>query len=138
LEFIHIADPTGAYCTQNNLRRVGLLGTAFTMQQPFYRERLQWQYQLDVLVPTPAEQAFVHKVIYEELCLGAILESSKQRYLNIIDNLRKLGAEAVILGCTEIGLLVRQSDVDVPLVDTTAMHAEAAVCRALTEIQGRG
>lgn len=129
--FIHIADPVGRAAVQAGLRTVGLLGTQFTMSQPFLRERLVTGYGLSVLVPPAAEQMSVHKIIYDELCGGIIKQSSRDIYLAIIKGMGERGAQAVILGCTEISLLLKPSDVEIPLLDTTALHAEAAVAFAL-------
>jgi aspartate racemase len=131
IPLLHIADATGEALVAAGVRRVGLLGTAFTMEQRFYRGRLQDRYGLDVLVPGERQRAEVHRIIYEELCLGRIEAGSRAAYLRAIDELAAAGAEAVILGCTEIGLLVSQDDTAVPLFDTTAIHAECAVRRAL-------
>ena len=133
IPLIHIADPTAQAIQQARFQTVGLLGTRFTMEQDFYRGRLVEKHALDVLVPEPADREIVHRVIYAELVLGRILPDSKQRYLDIIDNLVKEGAEGVILGCTEIGLLVKAEDCKVPLFDTTRIHAVAAVEYALAE-----
>jgi len=110
--------------------RVGLLGTRFTMEQDFYTGRLA-EHGIEVLVPGEAERECVHRVIYDELCLGEVRGASRDEYLRIIDGLAARGAGAVIEGCTEIGMLVRQDDTDVPLFDTTAIHAAAAVSEAL-------
>jgi aspartate racemase len=131
LPFIHIADPTGRAAVQSGFGTVGLLGTQFTMTQPFLQERLVKEYGLTVLVPPQAEQKSVHEIIYDELCGGIIKQSSRDTYREIIREMCERGAKAVILGCTEISLLLKASDVEVPLVDTTALHAEAAVTFAL-------
>jgi aspartate racemase len=128
---LHIADATGETMRADGIRRAGLLGTRFTMREAFYRERLQERFGLEVLTPTDDEQERVHKVIYEELCRGQIQPASREDYLRIIDGLRHQGAEAVILGCTEIALLVAQSHTAVPLYDTTRLHALKAVEFAL-------
>ncbi|MEZ5476084.1 MAG: aspartate/glutamate racemase family protein [Thiolinea sp.] len=133
IPLLHIADATAEVILAQGMRRVGLLGTAFTMEQDFYKGRLQEKFGLEVRVPEAAERALVHRVIYQELCLGQTLEASRQAYLHIIRQLADQGAEAVILGCTEIGLLVKQADTDVPLLDTTAIHAAHAVRFALEE-----
>ncbi len=127
IPLLHIADATGSRLMADGVRRVGLLGTRFTMEQPFYRERLEQRFGIDVLVPEPAARERVHRIIYDELCLGRIRDTSRQAYLDIIGSLRQAGAEAVILGCTEIALLVQQEQTVVPLYDTTALHAAAAV-----------
>lgn len=129
--FLHIADAVGAALHATGVHRVGLLGTRFTMREAFYRDRLRQHFGLDVLVPPQIEQERVNAVIYEELCSGHIEETSRQDYLDIIDGLQRAGAEAVILGCTEIGLLVQQHHTTVPLYDTTRLHALKAVEFAL-------
>jgi aspartate racemase len=131
LPLLHIADPTAARIQTAGLRRVGLLGTAFTMEQDFYKGRLVQEHGLEVLVPEAPDRALVHRIIYEELVQGCILESSRQTYREVIERLVARGAEAIILGCTEIMLLVAPGDCPVPLYDTTGLHAEAAVARAL-------
>ena len=131
IPLLHIADATGAALSNDGLSRIALLGTAFTMEQDFYRKRLQEVFNLDVLVPSAAGRAIVHRVIYEELCKGEISADSRTAYLRIIEELAGRGAEAVILGCTEIGMLVSQPDTAVPLYDTTAIHAARAVEFAL-------
>ena len=133
LPLLHIADPTAERIKRAGLRRVGLLGTAFTMEEDFYRGRLADRHGLDVLVPCDDDRALVHKVIYEELVEGRAEQSSRQAYREVIARLVERGAEAVILGCTEIMLLVRTEDSTVPLFDTTALHAEAAVDLALAQ-----
>jgi aspartate racemase len=115
---------------------VGLLGTRFTMEQDFYRGRLQERHGLDVRIPDAAGRAEVHRVIYEELCLGQVREASRAEYRRVIAGLVEAGAQGVILGCTEIGLLVRPEDSPVPLFDTTRLHALAAVEFALAEVRG--
>lgn len=132
IPLIHIVDATGDAVRKAGLRKVGLLATRFTMEQPFYSERLRERYGLDVIVPPQSDREIVHRVIYGELCLGRIVESSRNEYQRIIGDLVRSGAEAIILGCTEISLLVAQSDSPVPLFDTTAIHAEKAVALALT------
>ncbi|MEH6491294.1 aspartate/glutamate racemase family protein [Halopseudomonas sp.] len=132
MPLLHIADATAQVLQQQGVQKVGLLGTAFTMEQAFYRERLEAQ-GIEVLVPEAAERAEVHRIIYEELCLGTITSASRAAYLQTIDSLAARGAQGVILGCTEIGLLVSQADTTVPLYDTTAIHAQAAVSQALID-----
>nr|WP_275451549.1 aspartate/glutamate racemase family protein [Azospirillum lipoferum] len=132
LPLLHIADPTAERIRAAGLRRVGLLGTAFTMEQDFYKGRLVQKHGLEVLVPDDADRSTVHRVIYDELVQGRIEEASRQAYRGVIARLVERGAEAVILGCTEIMLLVRPEDSPVPLYDTTAIHAEAAVELALS------
>ncbi|BAF86101.1 aspartate racemase [Azorhizobium caulinodans ORS 571] len=128
---LHIADPTAARVKAAGLTRVGLLGTAFTMEQDFYKGRLAARHGLDVLVPEAEDRAVVHRIIYEELVQGRIEAASREAYRAVIARLVARGAEAVILGCTEIMLLVKPEDSTVPLFDTTALHAEAAVAFAL-------
>jgi aspartate racemase len=127
MPLLHIADATADKIVQEGINKVGLLGTAFTMEQEFYKGRLKRNYGLEVLVPSEPDREIVHKVIYQELCRGTIESGSKAEYLRIIDELAGQGAEAVILGCTEIGMLVEQSDTNVRLLDTTAIHAQKAV-----------
>ncbi|EPC01018.1 aspartate racemase [Litchfieldella anticariensis FP35 = DSM 16096] len=131
IPLLHIADATAQRLANDGIKRVGLLGTRFTMEQDFYKGRIAEGHDIDVLVPTAPEQDIVHQIIYSELCLGRISEASRQQYLEIIDALRERGAEAVILGCTEIALLVQQEHTTVPLYDTTTIHAEEAVKWAL-------
>lgn len=126
IPLLHIADPTAQAIRAAGFQRVALLGTRFTMEQDFYRARLEQQHGLQVIVPEQSERDVVHRIIYEELCLGQIKPESKTDYLNIIRQLQTRGAQAVILGCTEISLLVQQTDLDLPLFDTTALHATAA------------
>ncbi|WP_030395483.1 MULTISPECIES: aspartate/glutamate racemase family protein [Kitasatospora] len=127
---LHLADATAAAVLAAGVTRVGLLGTAFTMEQDFYRDRLA-AHGLDVLVPDPAGRALVHRVIYEELCLGVVREESRAEYRRVIAELVAEGAQGVILGCTEIELLVGHGDSAVPVFPTTRIHAEAAVTAAL-------
>ncbi|WP_176645546.1 aspartate/glutamate racemase family protein [Duganella sp. SG902] len=131
IPLFHIADPTARAIKQAGLRKIGLLGTRFTMEQAFYKERLREQHGLDVVVPEPADRDIVHRIIYEELCLGQIVDSSRAEYRRIIAALVAQGAQAIILGCTEISLLVAQRDASVPLFDTTAIHAQSAALWAL-------
>ncbi|HEB94954.1 MAG TPA: aspartate/glutamate racemase family protein [Sedimenticola thiotaurini] len=131
IPLLHIADATGETIVQQGLKRVALLGTRFTMEQPFYRGRLEERFGLDVLVPDPAERERIHRVIYDELCLGSIRGDSRDDYLRIIAGLGRRGAEGVILGCTEIALLLEQEDTGLPLFDTTRLHALKAVDLAL-------
>jgi len=131
IPILHIADATAERLVADGIGRVGLLGTRFTMEQEFYRGRLADRHGLEVLVPEAAEREVVHRIIYRELCLGKISADSRRLYLEIIAGLAARGAGAVILGCTEIALLVRQEHTPVPLYDTTAIHARRAVDRAL-------
>jgi aspartate racemase len=131
IPLLHIADPTAEALIQAGLTTVGLLGTRFTMEQPFYRDRLQGRFGLRVLIPAAEERAMVHRVIFDELCLGKAVEASRRDYVRVIDRLAGQGAEAVILGCTEISLLIGPQDAAVPLFDTTYLHARKAVQWAL-------
>jgi aspartate racemase len=132
LPFLHIADPAGQAALDLQLTTVGLLGTAFTMEQDFLKQRLAAQ-GLKVLVPEPEERQAVHRIIYDELCVGVINPDSRQRYQEVIAALQARGAQAVILGCTEISLLVKPEHSPLPLLDTTELHARAAVAFALRE-----
>lgn len=123
---LHIADPTGEEIIRAGFSKVGLLGTRFTMEQPFYRARLQQRHGLQVITPDAADQDAVHRVIYQELCVGRVLEGSREIYRDIIRRLAAQGAQAVILGCTEITMLIGPDDSPVPLFDTTLLHARAA------------
>jgi len=127
IPLLHIADATAEVLVKKGIKTVGLLGTAFTMEQEFYKGRLNENYGLTVLVPNEADRKIVHNVIYKELCLGNSLPASKIEYLRIIEFLANQGAEAVILGCTEIGMLVEQTDTEITLLDTTYIHAQKAV-----------
>ncbi len=131
IPLLHIADATGEILVRDGVRRVGLLGTAFTMEEEFYKGRLCDQFGLEVVVPDREGRSLVHEVIYKELCLGTIRDNSRLQYLRIVEELARAGAEAVILGCTEIGMLIKDADTDVPLYDTTTIHAAAAVQWAL-------
>lgn len=133
IPLLHIADPTAQAIKSANLSAVGLLGTRFTMEQEFYKSRLRDKHGLKVLVPDQSSRDIVHRIIYEELCLGEILESSRAAYQKIIDDLIDQGAQAIILGCTEISLLVDQRHAAVPLFDTTGIHAKYAAEWALQE-----
>lgn len=129
---LHIADATAGKLVADNIKRVGLIGTRFTMEQAFYKGRLTDKYGIDVLIPDATEREIVHKIIFSELCLGKILNNSRKEYLSIIEALHAKGAEAVILGCTEIALLIQQNHTSVPLYDTTDIHAAQAVKLALS------
>ncbi|HET6603569.1 MAG TPA: aspartate/glutamate racemase family protein [Xanthomonadaceae bacterium] len=131
IPLLHIADATGEAIRAAGLHRVGLLGTRFTMEQDFYRGRLHDRFGIEVIVPDEPGRAQVHRIIYEELCLGRILEASRARCREIIAGLVDAGAEGIVLGCTEIPLLVSQHDSAVPLFDTTGIHAGAAARYAL-------
>lgn len=130
---VHIADATAEKLVADGIEKVGLLGTRFTMEQDFYKQRLIDKFGVDVVVPSSNDQTIVHEVIYNELCKGEVREDSRQQYLTIIDKLVEEGAEAVILGCTEIAMLVEPQHTDVKLYDTTEIHAKAAVEAALNE-----
>ncbi len=130
IPLLHLADTTATAVRDAGLRTVGLLATAFTMEQDFYRDRLGG-HGLRVLVPDAADRAEVHRVIYEELCLGIVREESREAYRQVIGRLVAAGAEGVVLGCTEIELLVGQPDSPVPVFPTTRLHVEAAVAAAL-------
>jgi aspartate racemase len=135
IPLLHIADPTAERIKAQGIKRVGLLGTAFTMEQDFYKGRLQHRFGLDVLVPNADDRATVHRIIYDELVQGRVEPASREAYRAVIGRLIEGGAEAVILGCTEIMLLVKPGDSPVPLFDTTGIHAEAAVDRALSVVR---
>lgn len=127
IPLLHIADPTAARIRQAGLGKVGLLGTRFTMEQDFYKERLVQRHGLQVLVPPAPDRETVHSIIYEELCLGRVHAASRTAYQRIMAELVAQGAQAIILGCTEISLLVSSCDAAAPLFDTTTIHAQAAV-----------
>jgi aspartate racemase len=131
IPLLHVVDGTAADIRTAGFTRVGLLGTRFTMEQAFYTERLQ-QHGLQVLIPDQQDREIIHRVIYEELCLGKIVDESREAYRRIMAGLIEQGAQAIILGCTEIALLVRQQDAAVPLFDTTAIHARKAAEMALS------
>jgi len=132
IPLLHVADPTAEAIKAAGLRKVGLIGTRFTMEQSFYKNRLSEQHGLHVLVPDAADQDAVHRIIFEELCLGKITETSRAEYRRVMDGLVAQGAECIILGCTEITLLVGAQDASVPLFDTTGLHAAAAAHMALS------
>jgi aspartate racemase len=134
IPLLHIADPTAGKIKTAGFERVGLLGTAFTMEQDFYKGRLQQRHGLDVLVPDEDDRRIVHEIIYKELVLGQVKPESRQAYRDIIARLIERGAQSIILGCTEIMLLVKDEDSTVPLFDTTTIHAIAAVDHALRPI----
>lgn len=131
IPLFHIADPTATEIKRAGHSSVGLLGTRFTMEQAFYRDRLSERHGLQVIVPNAEDRDIIHRIIYEELCLGVVLPESRSEYRRIMESLAAQGAEAIILGCTEISLLVSQTDSSVPLFDTTAIHARAAAEEAL-------
>jgi aspartate racemase len=131
LPILHIVDATGNAIREKTLTKVGLLGTRFVMDEPFYGDRLKERFGIDVIVPVEDEQGIIHRIIYDELCRGEVSISSRQACLKIIEGLKNRGAEGIILGCTELPLLIRPGDVQIPLLDTTRIHAEAAVELAL-------
>ena len=131
IPLLHIADATAQRVKDSGIQKLGLLGTRFTMEEEFYKGRLSQKYGLNVSIPNAEEREIVHRVIYEELVLGKIIPRSKEQYLGIMERMVDQGAEGIILGCTEIGLLIHQEDSEVPLFDTTRIHAEAAVEYAL-------
>lgn len=133
LPLLHIADCTAEVIVRRGLKKIALMGTAFTMEQAFYRSRLTEQFGLDVIIPNETERQDIHRIIYHELCLGQVNNDSQARYVEIAEQLRRRGAEAVILGCTEITLLLTEQVTDVPLIDTTRIHAEQAVRWMLNE-----
>jgi len=134
IPILHIADATAEKIVASGLKRVGLLATRFTMEENFYKGRLTDHYGLDVLIPGEDDRETVHRVIYDELCTGQILPRSRHSYIEICNQLISRGAEAIILGCTEIGLLVKAADLDVPVFDTTRIHCTAAVDKALSGV----
>ncbi|MDF1894427.1 aspartate/glutamate racemase family protein [Rahnella sp. Lac-M11] len=133
LPLLHIADATAGKIKAHGLKKIGLLGTRFTMEQDFYRGRLQELHQIDVVTPDAGDREIIHRIIYEELCLGIIRDDSREEYRRIIASLEQQGVEGIIFGCTEITLLVGAEDADVPVFDTTAIHALAAAEFALKD-----
>jgi aspartate racemase len=131
IPLLHIADAAAAAIHKAGLKTIGLLGTRFTMEQDFYRGRLEKKHNLKVLTPPAAERQMVHDIIYGELCLGQIKTDSREQMIGIVNRLKDAGVQGVILGCTEIGLLIKQKDSTLPLFDTTRIHADAAVEYAL-------
>lgn len=127
LPFLHIADATGRAITNAGMKRVALLGTRYTMEQDFYRGRLRSPFDIECIVPEEADRVRINQIIFEELCLGTFSDASRQYYLSVMDKLAKQGAEGVIFGCTEIGLLVPADESPIPVFDTTAIHAADAV-----------
>lgn len=134
IPLLHIADATGEEIAKKEIKKIGLLGTAFTMEQDFYKGHLEKNYDLSVIIPDEPDRAIIHQVIYEELCLGEIRDASRFEYLRIIDSLVAQGAEGIILGCTEIALLVKPEHTDTELFDTTKIHALKAVEMALSDV----
>ncbi len=133
IPILHIADATAEQLKRDNITQVGLLGTQFTMEQGFYKKRLADKHNIEVIIPESAERKVIHDVIYSELCLGKINDGSRTQYLKIIQSLYDRGAQVVILGCTEIAMLVKPQHTNVPLYDTTKIHAQEAVKLALSE-----
>ena len=131
IPILHIADATADAIKAQGINKVGLLGTKYTMEEDFYKGRLQDDFGIDIVIPTENERQVVHDVIYNELCVGKLHDSSREKFIDIINNLIEKGAKSIILGCTEIPLLVKPEDIDVPLFDTTRIHAKAAVDYAL-------
>lgn len=131
IPLLHIADATAQQLIADGVTRVGLLGTRFTMEQDFYKEKLINQYHIDVVIPEAAEIELVDQVIFSELCLGKVNPASRDAYLNVMDSMHARGAQAIILGCTEIDLLISSKYTDIPLYDTTAIHCAAAVQAAI-------
>ena len=136
IPFLHIADAAAEAVLAAGIHKAGLLGTRFTMEKEFYKDRLKEKHGLEVVIPGEQDREAVHRVIYEELVLGVIREESRREYVRIIEEMQQRGAEGIILGCTEIGLLVRPEDSPLPLFDTTCIHAAAAVAFALRPAEG--
>lgn len=131
IPLIHIADATGAIIKESKQKKVALLGTAFTMNGDFYKGRIKEKFDIEVVVPNEEDKKTVHNIIYNELCKGIIKEESKSKYIEIIEKLAKEGAEGVILGCTEIPLLIKTGDTSIPVYDTTKIHSDAILKEAL-------
>lgn len=131
IKVLHIAEVVGEEIIQNGMKQVGLIGTKFTMEQDFYKRVLKEKCDIDVIIPDENEREIIHKIIYHELCEGIINDTSKEKYIKIINNLALKGAQGVVLGCTEIPLLIKQEDVNIPVFDTTTIHAISAVEYAL-------
>jgi len=133
IPILHIADATAYKLQKNGVKKIALLGTRFTMGQDFYKQRIIEKFGIDVIIPNEEEQTLVHNIIYDELCLGLVKDSSREVYKKIIKRLEiEEGVEGVILGCTEISMLIQDNDVDIPTYDTTELHATAAVTKALS------
>ena len=132
IPLLHIVDATAEKIISKGLKKVGLLGTKFTMEEDFYKERLR-KFGLEIVIPEEEEREIIHTIIFKELCLGEIKESSRKKFKDIIENLISKGAEGIILGCTEIPLLIREKDCSVPVFDTTRIHAQAAVEFSINE-----
>ncbi|WP_234117277.1 aspartate/glutamate racemase family protein [Clostridium hydrogenum] len=133
IKVLHIAEVTGEKIIEKGIKKVGLLGTKFTMEQDFYKKVLKNKFNIDVIIPEVADREVVHKIIYEELCKGILKDTSREKYKEIISKLQAKGAEGVVLGCTEIPLLIKQKDVSVTVFDTTTIHGVSAVEFALAE-----
>jgi aspartate racemase len=134
IPLLHIADPTADAVKAAGVHTIGLLGTRFTMEEDFYRERLRALHGLDVVVPDSADRDAVHRIIYDELCMGRVVESSRAHYRSIVERLVARGAAGIILGCTEISMLLGPADASVPTFDTTLIHARAAALRAMAAV----
>jgi aspartate racemase len=132
IPLFHIADPTAAEIKRHEFKKVGLLGTRFTMEQDFYRDRFSRLHGIEVLIPIESDRAIVHRIIYDELCMGQVLDTSRNEYRRIIGRLIDQGAQAVILGCTEIAMLVGPADSSVPVFDTASLHARNAAELAMS------
>lgn len=132
IPFLHIADAAGHAIKACGLKKIGLLGTRYTMEEGFYRDRLHEKYALDVVIPDSADRNLIHNVIFSELCLGQLVPESRQQYLDIIEKLREQGAQGIVLGCTEIPLLIRPEDTDLPLFNTAALHVDYALEHAFS------
>ena len=131
IPIIHIVDETAKFIRKQGHKKVGLLGTKFTMEHDFYKGRLNNNYEIDVITPEENDRDLIHRIIFDELTVGKVMDNSRKEYIRIINNMIKEGIEGVILGCTEIPLLIKKGDVDIPIFDTTQIHAESAVIEAL-------
>jgi aspartate racemase len=131
IPLLHIADATAEVLVEDAVKRIGLLGTAFTMELDFYHNRISQPHDIQVVVPELHDRQMVHDIIYQELCRGQVEAESREVYLAIIDRMREQGIDGIVLGCTEIGTLLQQQHTDIKLYDTTAIHAQQAVNRAL-------
>ncbi|KOA21313.1 aspartate racemase [Clostridium homopropionicum DSM 5847] len=134
LKVLHIAEATGEEIIKSNIKKVGLIGTKFTMEGDFYKKVLKDKYNIDVIIPRAEDREIIHNVIYDELCKGEINSESKEKYKKIISKLAENGAEGIVLGCTEIPLLIKQQDVNIKIFDTTTIHGISAVEFALSDI----
>lgn len=131
IPILHIADPTAQLILSKGFKKIGLIGTRYTMEDEFYKGRLETKHNLEIIIPDEDDRKSIHDIIYKELVLGKIYVESREKYKIIINKMKERGAEAVILGCTEIGMLIKQKDTDLPIFDTTKIHAKAAVGYAL-------